>query len=190
MQVNVVFLFSPIFQCQAIQTLFFWVNVPKQISLGVQIYKIIFLALNNIDQKKIATSMTGKQEEVKTKEILKIQFKESNAIPQGCAQELIFLQHSPGNAGAQSGLGGTGKTQFSAPGIRFNICPPTSVLGKSAKWSPQPTAREKGADTSYFPHIMIGTSMVHGHRLAATSNFPCWNCQLTELLRNMEIILV
>ena len=189
------FFFLPYFSVKQYRLYFFGYTFPsrsllvcKYIKLFFQ-HQIILIKRKLQDQRKI-TSMSGKQEEVKTKELLKIQFKESNSIPWGCAQELIFLQSSPGNARAQSGLGGTGKTQFSLSGIRLNIYHPTSVLGNSAKWSPQPTAREKGAGTSYFPHIMIGTSMVHEQRLAATSSFPCWKCQLTELLRNMEIILV
>ena len=52
--------FSYILVSSNIDSIFWGTHSQTKISLGVQIYKIIFLALNNIDQKKIATSMTGK----------------------------------------------------------------------------------------------------------------------------------
>lgn len=52
--------FSYILVSSNIDSIFWGTHSQTKISLGVQIYKIIFLALSNIDQKKIATSMTGK----------------------------------------------------------------------------------------------------------------------------------
>lgn len=108
------FFFLPYFSVKQYRLSFFGYTFPSRSLLVCKNTKLFFqhqiiLIKRKLQDRKKITSMSGKQEEVKTKELLKIQFKESNSIPWGCAQELIFLQSSPGNAGAQSGLGGTGK---------------------------------------------------------------------------------